>query len=252
MKNKGVTVVTAQRAGGTYYFSLKIKMPIEEALTATLQQSHSRLNHLPEDLVLKMINSNAVRGLKVANNFTHDCPDCKLNKCQRVSHRASSSPKATKTAQVIHADIIGPINPSGYNGERFILCCRDEFSAFRFIICLKRKGQTPEAMKEFLNQDEMITGHECARLVSDNGSEFLSERLKSFLQFKGIEHRPSAPYVPQQNGLAERENRSLLTQARTILNASKLPTTLWPFAVEAATYVSNHCLKKDSDTTPCQ
>lgn len=137
----------------------------------------------------------------------------------------------------------------GLANRRFILVGKDEFSSFRMVSCLKAKSQVPETVKLMLNQAETQTGNSVLRITTDNAAEFLSERLTSFLQNKGIEQILSTPYCPQQNGIAERENQSLLAQGRTILNAHEMPKELWPEAVYTATYVSNRCITSKRNVT---
>jgi len=75
MKNQGVRVITVNRARGTYYLNLEIEMPVEEVLKTAPQPWHLRLNHLAEDLVLRMIDYTAIRGFELASKVTRDCAD---------------------------------------------------------------------------------------------------------------------------------------------------------------------------------
>lgn len=99
---------------------------------------------------------------------------------------------------------------------------KDEFSTYRVTESLRAKSKVPEVVKLMITKAELQTGNQVLRITTDNGSEFLSERLTLSLDHKGIEHVKSAPYVPQQNGRIERENQYLLDQARTLLNGARL------------------------------
>ncbi|MCO5602592.1 hypothetical protein L7F22_056726 [Adiantum nelumboides] len=78
-------------------------------------------------------------------------------------------------------------------------------------------------------------------LRTDRGGEYMSGAFKDFLGKKGIKHQCTMPYTPQQNGVAERKNRSLIEMARCMLKAKSLPHKLWMEAVACATHVLNRC-----------
>lgn len=245
-------VLRGNRLGGTYVIKFDVITAVRAscALTATtLENWHQRLNHLPKPLIEQMIKNNNVEGLRVKPQ-DEECIDCKMNKCTRTSHPPRTTPKSTQAGQCIHADVIGPIKPEGAQGQRFILNCRDESSGLRIVANLKAKSQVPEVMKLIINQIELQTNRYVSRLCVDNGSEFLSERLTVFLHQRGIDLSLSVRYTPQQNGMIERENRTLLTQALIMLQKSKLDKSLWPEAVNCATYVHNRTISRRRPITP--
>lgn len=86
---------------------------------------------------------------------------------------------------------------------------------------------------------------------SDRGGEYMSERLLSFLKSEGIQTEHTAPYTPEQNGVAERKNRSLIEMARCLLTDANLPYFLWAEAVNTANYIQNRTITKGADFIPC-
>ncbi|GJY32112.1 ribonuclease H-like domain-containing protein [Tanacetum coccineum] len=85
----------------------------------------------------------------------------------------------------------------------------------------------------------------------DNGTEFKNRVMNQFYEIKGIKREFSVARTPQQNGVAERKNRTLIEVARTMLADSKLPTTFWAEAVNTACYVQNRVLViKPHNKTP--
>jgi len=251
MIRKDQEIFRAGRRSGTYVLRLQIMPPIDVALMATsLDDWHQRLGHLPKQLIVRMVREGTVDGLKIQDSNKTQCVDCALNKCKRSSHPPRTTPKSSKSGQSLHLDVVGPIRPEGRGNTRFILVCRDEFSRYRVVENLKAKSQVPETVKLFINRAEQETGNSVLSITSDNGTEFTSERLACFLQVKGIRHLLSAYYVPQQNGTSERENYSLLNQARTLLNSAKLPKEFWPDAISTATYTNNRCISKATMRTP--
>ncbi|XBI50024.1 hypothetical protein VPH35_113499 [Triticum aestivum] len=86
---------------------------------------------------------------------------------------------------------------------------------------------------------------------SDNGTEFKNYTLDEFLSDEGIKHQYSAPYTPQQNGVAERKNRTLMDAARTMMAEFKSPYKFWAEAINTACHASNRLyLRKGLNKTP--
>ena len=80
------------------------------------------------------------------------------------------------------------------------------------------------------------------RIRSDHGTEFTNSTLENFLSDKGINHNFFAPHTPQQNGVVERRNRTLVEVARSMLNLANLPLYLWAGAVATACFTRNRCI----------
>jgi hypothetical protein len=90
------------------------------------------------------------------------------------------------------------------------------------------------------------------KIRSDNGTEFKNSQIEGFLDDEGIKHVFSSPYIPQQNGVVERKNRTLLDMARTMLDEYKTPDRFWAEAINTACYSINRLylhriLKKTSN-----
>jgi hypothetical protein len=77
------------------------------------------------------------------------------------------------------------------------------------------------------------------KIRSDNGTEFKNSQIEGFLEDGGIKHEFSSPYTPQQNGVVERKNRTLLDMARTMLDEYKTPDWFWAEAINTACYSIN-------------
>ena len=107
-------------------------------------------------------------------------------------------------------------------------------------------------MKLLINRARLETNNEVLRIHTDNGSEFLNNSLRDFLLQHGIDHTTSAPRVPEQNGLVERQVRCVRDCARTMLIASKLPDRLWAEAINTSVYVLNRVVSKAETVTPYQ
>jgi len=246
----GIEIISSKRVGKAYILKFDvIPTNSQRCAAATLEQWHQRFGHTSLDTLKRMQASNAVIGLQIQTKTDPPCEDCALNKCTAASHPTRTSEKSTKAGAVLHVDTAGPASTVGVGGARFLLICKDEHSGFRMVSCLRAKSLIPEEVKRFISQTELDTGHAPLKLISDNGSEFLSERLTDFLRDRGIIHQLSANYTPQQNGTIEREIRTTIEAARTLLNASGLSHSLWPEAVKTAAYVLNRSLARNKTQT---
>ena len=89
-------------------------------------------------------------------------------------------------------------------------------------------------------------------LRSDNGTEFKNSQMNEFCKYKGISHQFSAPGTPQQNGVVERKNRTLIEAGRTMLEEANLPTYFWKEAINTACFTQNCTLINKHGVTPYQ
>ncbi|GJY86879.1 ribonuclease H-like domain-containing protein [Tanacetum coccineum] len=113
------------------------------------------------------------------------------------------------------------------------------------------KDETSGILKSFITRIENLVDHKVKVIRCDNGTEFKNKEMNQFCEMKGILRQYSVARTPQQNGVAERRNRTLIEAARTMLADSKLPTTFWAEAVNTACYVQNRVLVvKPHNKTP--
>ncbi|GJW19285.1 ribonuclease H-like domain-containing protein [Tanacetum coccineum] len=119
------------------------------------------------------------------------------------------------------------------------------------VVDLKSVDETSGILKTFITKIENQLDYKVKVIRSDNGTEFKNSVMNQFCEIKGIKREFSVARTPQQNGVAERKNRTLIEAARTMLVDSKLPTTFWAEAVNTACYVLNRVLViKPHNKTP--
>ena len=127
----------------------------------------------------------------------------------------------------------------------------DDFTRMAWVCLLKKKSEAFECFKIFKEQVENETELKIKCLRSDNGGEFTSKEFNHYCEEHGIKRPFSATRTPQQNGVAERKNRSMLEMARTMLNDSNLDDKFWGLAVHTSVHIMNRgLLKSDSNKTP--
>ncbi|GJU38573.1 retrovirus-related pol polyprotein from transposon TNT 1-94 [Tanacetum coccineum] len=139
-----------------------------------------------------------------------------------------------------------PLNlKHGYGERRLSHSTSTNKLAFKERYCdglPKTEDETPEVLKEFLTMIQRNLQAPVISVRTDRGTEFLNKTLNAFFKEEGIEHQTSTPRTPEQNGVVERRNRTLVEAARTMLSASKLPLFFWAEAIATACYTQNRSI----------
>ncbi|KAJ9546168.1 hypothetical protein OSB04_025875 [Centaurea solstitialis] len=176
-----------------------------------------------------------------SKEFTLDdhCVACLKGKQHKASHKSKTINTISAPLQLLHMDLFGPTNVMSIGKKSYCLVIIDDYSRFTWVFFLRTKDETSGLIKSFVKRVENQVNQRVKVIRSDNGTEFKNADLNSFCEDKGIERQFSAPRTPQQNGVAERRNRTLIEAARTMLAESKLPITFWAEAVNTACYVQN-------------
>jgi hypothetical protein len=141
--------------------------------------------------------------------------------------------------ELLNMDLFGPVAYLSIDGSKYCLVIVDDYSRFTWVFFLQEKSQTQETLKGFLRRTQNEFGLGIKKIRSDNGMEFKNSQIEGFLEDKGIKHEFSSPYTPQQNGVVERKNRTLLDMARTMLDEYKTPDQFWAEAINTAYYSIN-------------
>ena len=126
-------------------------------------------------------------------------------------------------------------------GNQYFLLIVDDMSRYIFLYLMRRKNQVSKLIKAFVRRMKVLKNKTVKTIRSDNGGEFVNKELKCFYEQEGITQQVSAPYTPQQNGVAERYNRTIMDMARTMLLEAKLPAGFWGEAVQHAAWIRNRC-----------
>ncbi|GJU08231.1 putative ribonuclease H-like domain-containing protein [Tanacetum coccineum] len=169
-------------------------------------------------------------------------------------HRASCKSKVlnpiTKPLFMLLMDLFGPTFVSSLMHKKYCLVVTDDYG-FTWIFFLTTKDETSEILENFIKEIENLVDLKVKIIRSDNGTEFKNKVMDDFCREKGIKREYSVARTPQQNGVAERRNRTLIEVARIMLADSNLPTTFWAEAVSTACYVQNRVLVvKPHNKTP--
>ncbi|GJW94215.1 putative ribonuclease H-like domain-containing protein [Tanacetum coccineum] len=213
---------------------------------------HRRLGHVNFKTMNKLVRGNLVRGLpSKLFEINQTCVACQKGKQHRASCKTKTVSSISQPLQMLHMDLFGPTFVKSLMKKMYCLVVTDDFSRFSWVFFLATKDETSEILKTFITGIENLIDLRVKVIRCDNGTEFKNRVMNQFCEMKGIKREFSVARTPQQNGVAERKNRTLIEAARTMLADSKLPTTFWAEAVNTACYVQNRVLViKPHNKTP--
>nr|GEV40401.1 hypothetical protein [Tanacetum cinerariifolium] len=227
------------RENNMYNVNLKNIVPSGDLtclfVKATFNESnlwHRRLGHINFKTIYKLVKGNLVRGLptKVFEN-DNTCVACKKVKQHRASCKTKPISSVNQPLYRLHMDLFGPTFVKSLNKKSYCLIVTDDYSRFTWVFFLATKDETSPILKTIITGLENQLSLKVKVIRSNNGTEFKNNDLNQFCGMKGIEREFSVPRTPQQNGIAERKNGTLIEAARTILADSLLPIPFWAEAV---------------------
>ena len=189
-------------------------------------------------------------------------PDRHCDTCAVCKHHAAPRPpsvpderRAKRPLETVHIDLRGPHSP-GINQELYQLLIVDEYTHYAVGFTLKSKSDALASFERFAtaaNTFHSAKGCSLTFIRSDNGTEFIGQDWTPLLTRLGIQRQRTSPYMPHQNGIVERLNRTIGESTRAMLHAAGLPSRFWPLACQAAVYVNNRLPSKaTSNVTPYQ
>ena len=143
----------------------------------------------------------------------HTCEPCIKGK--KTAKPFSKSWKSLDLLEIVHSDICGPLRTKTHRGMEYFVTFTDDYSRYGYIYLLKYKSKAVEKFKEFKLEVENQLGRSIKSLNNDRGGEY--EAFDQFCKEMGIRHIYTMPYKPQQNGIAERRNRTLMDMMRSMI-----------------------------------
>ncbi|GJX00344.1 retrovirus-related pol polyprotein from transposon TNT 1-94 [Tanacetum coccineum] len=246
---EGVDLLKGNRSTNLYTINLHemaSASPICLMARATSTKSwlwHQRLSHLNFDTINDLAKNDLVTGLpKFKYHKEHLCPSCEQGKSKRASHPPKPVPNSKQRLHLLHMDLCGPMRIASINGKRYVLVIVDDYSRYTWVHFLRSKDEAPEVIKTFLKRITVLLQSPVIIIRTDNGTEFKNQILKEYFDSVGISHQASSVRTPQQNGVVERRNRTLVEAARTMLIFSRAPLFLWAEAIATACYTQNRSI----------
>lgn len=220
-----------------------------------IHQWHKVLGHRDIEVVKTLSSGTLVKGVQFDEckdecNQKVNCEVCLEGKMTRFKFPQKSLNRTQKVLDLVHSDVCGPMQTETPSGKRYILTFIDDFSRFTIIYLLKNKFEVFSKFKEYVELCITMFGRKPRVLRSDRGGEYMSNEYINYLDQQGIQYQRTVAYTPQQNGVAERKNRTLVEMARCMLIDAKLEKYFWGEAVMMAKYVQNRLPGKEIDKTP--
>nr|GEZ91063.1 putative ribonuclease H-like domain-containing protein [Tanacetum cinerariifolium] len=188
---------------------------------ASLEEStkwHRRMSHVNFKTINKLAKHGLVDGLPL-KLFTneHNCVACNKGKQHKASYKAISTVRIIfKPLQLLHMDLFGPTSIKSIDHKYYSLVVTDDFSRFCWAFFLGTKDETFYILKDFIALIENQLNKKFKAIRCDNGTEFQNAKLIALCEEKGIKRDYSNARTPQQNGVAERKNRTLIEAARSM------------------------------------
>ena len=145
----------------------------------------------------------------------------------------------TRPLELLHMDLFGPQNYASLGGNKYGLVIVDDFSRYTWVFFLDDKSKVVDIFKTFAKRAQTEYEVSLKHIRSDNGTEFKNTHIEDFLDAYGFTHEFSAAYTPQQNGVVERKNRTLIEMARTMLAEYKTPIRFWAEEINTACHIIN-------------
>lgn len=164
------------------------------------------------------------------------CEACLAGKQRRTPFPQQAKFRAEEPLELVHADLCGAISPATPAGRRFFLLLVDDYSRFMWLVLLTSKDEAASALTRFQAEAQTESRRQ---LRTRSGGEFTSKALAAHFATTGVKRHLTTPYSPQQNGVVERRNQTMVGMARSMMKAKKLSSFFWGEAVTTVMYVLN-------------
>ena len=242
----GCPALTGYRSNGHYLVPIASEAVLAVQLSPA-QLWHARLGHPGRHALYDL--RYVTRGIKLSDHACDYgfCTICARGKQTKAPYPTQGATRATEALQLVHSDLCGPASTPTLSGNLYFLTLVDDYSRYSWIYTLKTKSETATTLRNWILLVEGETGLTVRGLRSDNGGEYLAADLQAFLSAKGIRHQLTTPDSPQQNGVAERLNRTLVESARCLLLHASRPSHLWGEAIHTANYLKNRKISAATD-----
>ncbi|KAK1684106.1 hypothetical protein QYE76_044954 [Lolium multiflorum] len=201
---------------------------------------HRRLGHVNMRNLKQLLKGEHIVGL-TGISFEKDrvCSACVAGKQLKKKHPIKSIVTTSRPLELLHLDLFGPSHYDTLGGSKYGLVIVDDYSRYSWVFLLKSKDETHREFITFAKKAQRTYESEIKAIRTDNGTEFKNYTMQEFVDDEGIKHEFSAPYTPQQNGVVERKNRTIIEMARTMLSEFNSPHNFWGEAISTAVHYSN-------------
>uniref|UniRef100_A0AAV1TJ00 Integrase catalytic domain-containing protein n=1 Tax=Peronospora matthiolae TaxID=2874970 RepID=A0AAV1TJ00_9STRA len=240
VKRGGTPVATGRKQGFLLYLNADYGTECHMAEDDT-ELWHRRLGHVSYGTLNAMVKDGRIKGATMKTNVA--CDVCATSKQVRKSFKTSEEDAETRESSrsdvAVCSDVLGPITPASKSGFSYAVTFIMMKSRYVTVYPLRKKIDVASAFKQFYQDIKTASGTKIKVLRSDNGGEYRNETMNSFCKAKFIKQEFTVPYNPEQNGMAERMNRTLVEMTRCMLKESGLDKSSWCEALMTAADIRN-------------
>ena len=212
---------------------------------------HRRTGH--QSLPKMVLQERLVLGMRLGvQKSLQPCEDCEISKHTRLPFTKELGTKSNRILDLIHSDVCGPFEVTSEGGNRYIITFIDDFSRYKSVDFLRQKSEVFSKFEKYKAMVENQKDTKIKTIRTDNGGEYQSQKMETLTIRCGIKHQRTMPYIPQQNGVAERANRTVLGMTRVMLRTSGVPKKFWPYAAQTAIHILNRTHTEGRQKTPYQ
>lgn len=242
-------VLTASHRHGLYHVNCQPLGADETALfAADINHVHRVLGHTNFESIRDMVRHGRLDGVTSLTGVPEFCEACVLGKMKKKPFGHSRTvPRGP--LDIVSSDVGGPVTPEGAGKIRYWITIVDHYSSHVWVLFAYKKSQVYTRLKEWRETTEAHFRSQIANwefcsgwtrfFRTDGGGEYTSHQMEAEFKRQGIIHETTAPYTPEQDGVAERMNQTLTTRATTNLVASHIARKYWPRAMSHAAYTIN-------------
>ena len=235
VKDKKGRLVARVKIGRNRMYKLNLRRLREKCLRVDVEDKaslwHLRFCHLHHVSLKELAKKNMVHGPPNMDFEGIVCEECVLSKHERASIQKKAEFWAKQPLELILTDICGTITPKSFSGKRYFIFFIDDYSRKSWAYFLKGKSEAFKVFKKFKVMLEKEIGRHIKAVRSDRGGEYTLMAFMEYCEKQGIRRFQIASYTPQQNGVAERKNRTILSMVRSMLKSKRMPKKFWAEAV---------------------
>jgi len=196
---------------------------------------HQRYEHINLRYLNMLSEKRMVQALPKIKFPSEVCDMCCTGKQATSSYKAQVPFKATRKLEVIHSNVCGPFEVKSIGGNSYFVTFIDEFSRKVWIYLLAKKSEVLGVFKKFRLLVQNESGEVISKLRTYGGGEYTYTEFNDFCSSNGINHEVNAPYIPQHNGVSEKNNKTLVNMMRSMLKQNQMPHYLWGEVAATAT-----------------